>query len=87
MSSERVEKYRDWSNYEIAVKVIEDKIYVAVYFRKSVRLRKPRTLMTVDVNLDNVTLAVFAPSGSMIRLKRFETPLTSGKILTHRIRI
>lgn len=85
MSSERVEKYRDWSNYEIAVKVAEDRIYVAVYFRKSVKLRKPGTLMTVDVNLDNVTLAVFAPSRSIIGLKRLKPPLRSGKILTHRI--
>lgn len=41
--------------------------------------------MTVDVNLDNVTLAVFAPSGSIIGLKRLKPPLRSGKILTHRI--
>jgi len=39
--------------------------------------------MTVDVNFDNVTLAVFTPSGRIIRLKRFETPLR--KILIHRV--
>ncbi|MEM2477214.1 MAG: zinc ribbon domain-containing protein [Zestosphaera sp.] len=82
-STERIRKYEDWSNYEIAVKVVEDKVYVAVYFKKTVMLRKSRTVMTVDVNFDNVTLAVFTPSGRMVRLKRFETPLR--KILTHRI--
>ncbi|MEM1686699.1 MAG: RNA-guided endonuclease TnpB family protein [Ignisphaera sp.] len=82
-SSERVEKFRSWSNYEIAVKVVEDKVYVSVYFRKIVKLRKPRTIMTVDVNFDNVTLAVFKPSGELLKLKRYKTPLR--KIITHRI--
>ncbi|MEM4532949.1 MAG: IS200/IS605 family accessory protein TnpB-related protein [Desulfurococcaceae archaeon] len=39
--------------------------------------------MTIDVNFDNVTLAVFAPGGELLKLKRFKTPLR--KILTHRI--
>ncbi|MEM0050509.1 MAG: hypothetical protein QXW39_08280 [Candidatus Bathyarchaeia archaeon] len=39
--------------------------------------------MAIDVNFDNVTLAVFTPGGRIIRLKRFETSLR--KILTHRI--
>ncbi|MEM2499378.1 MAG: hypothetical protein QXU30_04450, partial [Sulfolobales archaeon] len=29
-STERIEKFRGWSNYEIAVKVVEDKVYVSV---------------------------------------------------------
>ncbi|MEM1832558.1 MAG: transposase, partial [Desulfurococcaceae archaeon] len=82
-SSERIEKFKGWSNYEIAVKVVGDKVYVAVYFRRAVEPRRTRTVMTVDVNFDNVTLAVFTPSGRIIRLKRLETPLR--KILTHRI--
>ncbi|MEM1970042.1 MAG: hypothetical protein QW422_04220, partial [Sulfolobales archaeon] len=45
-STERVEKFRGWSNYEIAVKVVEDEVYVAVYFKKTVKFRKPRTVMT-----------------------------------------
>ncbi|MEM4984429.1 MAG: IS200/IS605 family accessory protein TnpB-related protein, partial [Sulfolobales archaeon] len=82
-STERVEKYKEWSNYEIAVKVVEDKVYVAVYFRRAVKPRRTRTVMTIDVNFDNVTLAVFALSGELLKLKRFKTPLR--KILTHRI--
>ncbi|MEM4615012.1 MAG: hypothetical protein QXN25_05405, partial [Desulfurococcaceae archaeon] len=58
------EKYRDWSSYEIAVKVVEDKVYVSVYFGQIVKPRKTRTIATIDVNFDNVTLAVFAPGGS-----------------------
>ncbi|MEM4592897.1 MAG: IS200/IS605 family accessory protein TnpB-related protein, partial [Sulfolobales archaeon] len=82
-SNERVEKFRGWSNYELAVKVVEDEVYVAVYFRKTVEPRETRTVMTVDVNFDNVTLAVFTPSGELLKLKRFKTLLR--KILTHRI--
>ncbi|MEM4814771.1 MAG: zinc ribbon domain-containing protein [Ignisphaera sp.] len=82
-SIDRIEKYKEWSNYEIAVKVVEDKVYVSVYFRKTVKSRRTRTVMTIDVNFDNVTLAVFTHSGRILRLKRFETPLR--KILTHRI--
>ncbi|MEM1830690.1 MAG: zinc ribbon domain-containing protein [Desulfurococcaceae archaeon] len=78
-----MEKHGGWSNYEIAVKVIENEVYVSVYFRRSVKLRKPGAVMAVGVNFDNVTLAVFTPSRVMIRLKRFETPLR--KILTHRV--
>ncbi|MEM2077615.1 MAG: zinc ribbon domain-containing protein [Sulfolobales archaeon] len=82
-STERVEKFRGWSNYEIAVKVVEDEVYVAVYFKKTVKFRKPRTVMTADVNFDNATLAVFAPSGKLLKLKRYRTPLK--RMLTHRI--
>ncbi|MEM0066420.1 MAG: zinc ribbon domain-containing protein [Sulfolobales archaeon] len=82
-STERIEKYKKWSNYEIAVKVVEDEVYVAVYFRKTVKSRRTRTVMTIDVNFDNVTLAVFALSGELLKLKRFKTPLK--RMLTHRI--
>ncbi|MEM2006942.1 MAG: zinc ribbon domain-containing protein [Sulfolobales archaeon] len=57
--------------------------YVAVYFRKTVKPRRTRTVMTIDVNFDNVTLAVFALSGELLKLKRFKTPLR--RMLTHRI--
>ncbi|MEM1623325.1 MAG: hypothetical protein QW543_04220 [Sulfolobales archaeon] len=82
-STERVEKFRGWSNYEIAVKVVEDNVYVSVYFRRAVEPRRTRTVVTIDVNFDNATLAVFALSGKLLKLKRFKTPLR--KILTHRI--
>ncbi|MEM4938976.1 MAG: IS200/IS605 family accessory protein TnpB-related protein, partial [Sulfolobales archaeon] len=82
-SNERVGKFRGWSNYEIAVKVVEDDVYVSVYFRRVVKLRKTRTVMAIDVNFNNITLAIFTHSGEMIRLKRLETPLR--KVLTHRI--
>ncbi|MEM1750319.1 MAG: RNA-guided endonuclease TnpB family protein [Desulfurococcaceae archaeon] len=82
-SSKRVKKFRGWDNYEITVKAIKDKIYVSIYFRRSVKPRKTRTVMAVDINFDNITLAVFTLSRVMIRLKRFETSLR--RILTHRI--
>ncbi|MEM3988680.1 MAG: hypothetical protein QXZ22_08830 [Sulfolobales archaeon] len=56
-STERIEKFRGWSNYEIAVKVVEDEVYVSIYFRKTVKPRRTRTVMAIDVNFDNVTLA------------------------------
>ncbi|MEM2413800.1 MAG: zinc ribbon domain-containing protein [Sulfolobales archaeon] len=82
-STERIEKFRGWSNYEIAVKVVEDEVYVAVYFRRAVKPRRTRTVMAIDVNFDNVTLAVFALSGELLKLKRYKTPLK--RMLTHRI--
>jgi hypothetical protein len=39
--------------------------------------------MAIDLNFDNVTIAVFALSGRLARLKRFKTP--HRKVLTHRI--
>ncbi|MEM4505781.1 MAG: RNA-guided endonuclease TnpB family protein [Ignisphaera sp.] len=82
-STERIRKYEDWSNYEISVKVVENGIYVSIYFRRTVEPRRTRTVMTIDMNFDNITLAVFTSSGKMVKLKRFETPLR--RILTHRI--
>ncbi|MEM4698708.1 MAG: hypothetical protein QW446_04975 [Acidilobaceae archaeon] len=63
VSSVRVRKFKEWSNYELAVSITDSRVYVSVYFRKTVMLRKPRTVMTVDVNFDNITLAVFKPDG------------------------
>ncbi|MEM4827498.1 MAG: hypothetical protein QXK07_05600 [Desulfurococcaceae archaeon] len=82
-SSERTEKFKGWSNYELAVKVVGDEVYVAIYFRRTVEPRRTRTVMTVDVNFDNVTLAVFTSSGGLLKLKRYRTPLR--RMLTHRI--
>ncbi|MEM4831494.1 MAG: zinc ribbon domain-containing protein [Sulfolobales archaeon] len=59
------------------------RVYVSVYFRRAIEPRRTRTVMTIDVNFDNATLAVFALSGKLLKLKRYETPLR--KILTHRI--
>ncbi|MEM1668614.1 MAG: zinc ribbon domain-containing protein [Thermofilaceae archaeon] len=82
-STKRIEKFRGWSNYEIAVKIVENEVYVAVYFRRAVKPRRTRTIMTIDVNFDNATLAVFTSSGKLLKLKRYETPLR--RMLTHRI--
>jgi len=82
-STERVEKFRAWSNYELSVTVKDGNVFVSVYFRKVVELRKPRTIVTVDVNLDNITLAIFTLGGKLLKVKRYKTPLR--KILTHRI--
>jgi putative transposase len=82
-SRERVERFRGWSNYELVVKYEDGEFWVSVYFRRVVRTVKPRTVMTIDLNFDNVTLAVFTLSGRLIRLKRFKTP--HRRVLTHRI--
>jgi len=82
-SRERVEKFRNWSNYELVVKYSKGEFWVSIYFKKSIRSAKPRTVMTIDLNFDNLTLAVFTLNGRLVRLKRFKTPLR--KILTHRI--
>jgi len=80
---ERVEKFRNWSNYELVVKYENGELWVSVYFKKAVKPAKPKTIMAIDLNFDNLTLAVFTLNGRLIRLKRFKTILR--KILTHRI--
>jgi putative transposase len=82
-SRERVEKFRGWSNYELVVKYDKGEFWVSVYFKRSVRIVEPKTVMAIDLNFDNVTLAVFALSGRLLRLKRFKTP--HRRILTHRV--
>jgi len=54
-----------------------------VYFRRSIKPLKPKTVMAVDLNFDNVTIALFALDGRLTGLKRFKTP--HRKILTHKI--
>jgi len=79
----RVEKFRSWSNYELVVKYDGKGFWVAIYFKKTVKPVKPKTVMAIDVNFDNLTLAVFTLDGRVVKLKRFKTPFR--KILTHRI--
>jgi putative transposase len=80
---ERVEKYRGWRNYGLMIKYDGSEFWVSIYFKRIVRLIKPRTIMAIDLNLDNITLAVFSLDGRLLKLKRFKTP--HRKILTHRI--
>lgn len=80
---ERMKKFIDWRNYELAVKFDGKDYWVSIYFKKAVQLRKPRTLIAIDINFDNVTLAVFSKSGRVLKVKRFKTPLR--RILAHRI--
>jgi len=82
-SRERVEKYRNWGNYELVVKYDGEGFWVLVYFKKTVKSVKPKNIMAIDLNFDNLTLAVFTFNGILIRLKRFRILLR--KILTHRI--
>ena len=82
-SKERVERFRGWSNYELVVRYDGESFWVSVYFRKTVRTVKPRTVMAIDLNFDNVTLAVFTLDGKLIRLKRFKPP--HRRVLTHRM--
>jgi putative transposase len=82
-SRDRVEKFKGWSNYEIVVKYEGGEFWVSVYFRRAIKPLKPRTVMAIDLNFDNITLAIFSLSGKLIKLKRFKTP--HREILTHRI--
>jgi putative transposase len=82
-SSERVEKFRGWGNYEVVVKYDGSGFWVSIYFRRAVKAVKPRTVMAIDLNFDNITIAVFSFNGRLAKLKRFKTPLR--KVLTHRI--
>jgi putative transposase len=82
-SRKRIEKFKGWSNYELVVKYEAGEFWVSVYFKRVVKLLKPKTVMAIDLNFDNVTIALFTLSGRLIRLKRFKTP--HREILTHRI--
>jgi putative transposase len=82
-SRNRVEKFRGWSNYELVVKYEDGEFWVSVYFRRAIKPLKPRTVMTIDLNFDNVTIAAFILDDKLAKLKRFKTP--HRKILTHRI--
>jgi putative transposase len=80
---ERVEKFKGWRNYELVVKYDGSEFWVSVYFKRAIKPVKPRTVMAIDLNFDNITLAVVTLDGRLLRLKRFKTP--HRKILTHRI--
>ncbi len=82
-SRERIEKFREWSNYELVVKYVNGEFWVSVYFKRVVKPVKPKTIMAIDLNFDNLTPAAFTLDGKLVKLKRFKTPLR--KILTHRI--
>jgi putative transposase len=57
--------------------------WVSIYFKRVAKPVRPKTVMTIDLNFDNVTLAVLTLDGKLLGLKRFRTP--HRKILTHRI--
>jgi len=82
-SRERVEKFRGWGNYELVVKCDGSGFWVSIYFKRVAKAVKPRTVMSIDLNFDNVTLVIFTLNGRLAKLKRFRTPLR--KVLTHRI--
>jgi putative transposase len=82
-SRERVGKFKGWSNYELVVKYEDGEFWVSSYFKRVVKLLKPKTAMAIDLNFDNVTLAVFTLNRRLVKLKRFKTP--HRKLLTHRI--
>jgi putative transposase len=82
-SRERVEKFRGWSNYELVVKYDEGVFWVSIYFKRAVKPLEPRTVMAIDLNFGNVTLAIYTLNGRRVRLKKHNTP--HKKILTHKI--
>jgi len=83
ISRDRVEKFRGWSNYEIVVKYEDGEFWISVYFRRAIKPVKPRTIVAIDLNFDNVTIVVVTLDGRLVKLKRFKTP--HRKILTHKI--
>ena len=83
VSEERIKKYASWRNYELVIKFDGENYWVSIYFKKAVKLRGYRTVMAIDINFDNVTLAVFSRNSKVLRVKRFTTPLR--RILIHRI--
>ena len=80
---ERIRRFIGWRNYELAIKFDGKRFWVSIYFKKVVGVKKSKTIMAVDVNFDNVTLAIFSMSGRLLKAKRFGTPLR--KLLAHRI--
>jgi putative transposase len=82
-SKERVEKFKGWGNYELVVKYDGGGFWVSIYFKRTIKPLKPRTVVAVDLNFDNITLAVLTLDGRLVKLKRFKTP--HRKVLTHRI--
>ena len=80
---ERIERFLGWRNYEIVIKFDGKSYWVSIYFKKVINIKKNKTIMAIDINFDNVTLAIFSKSGKLLKVKRFKTPLR--KILTHRI--
>jgi putative transposase len=80
---ERVEKFRSWSNYELVVKYDEGVFWVSIYFKRIVKSLNSRTVMAIDLNFGNVTLAIYTLDGRRVRLKKHKTP--HKKILTHKI--
>ena len=82
-SRERVEKFRSWSNYELVVKYDGKSFWVSIYFKRIVKSLNPRTVMAIDLNFGNVTLAIYTLDGRRVRLKKLNTP--HKKILTRKI--
>jgi putative transposase len=82
---ERVEKFRGWGNYELVMKYDGSGFWVSIYFRRAIKPKplKPRTVMAIDLNFDNITIATLTSNGRLVKLKRFKTP--HRKVLTHRI--
>jgi putative transposase len=82
-SRERIEKFRGWSNYELVVKYDDKRFWVSIYFKRIVKSLNSRTVMAIDLNFGNVTLAIYTLDGRRVRLKKLNTP--HKKILTHKI--
>lgn len=82
---ERARKFLSWRNYELVAKYDSGRYWVSICFRKTAKLRAPKTVTTIDINFDNVMLAVFSRTGRLLRIKRFETLFS--EVLTHKIRI
>ena len=79
---ERFMKYMDWKNYELTVKYDGLRFWICIEFRREIKQYNARSILAVDVNFDNVTIAI-RKGKRIIKIKRFAFPLR--KALTHKI--
>ncbi|WP_052833768.1 IS200/IS605 family accessory protein TnpB-related protein [Staphylothermus marinus] len=58
----------DWNLKEILVSFRNNNIWVYLVFEKQVVFRKPRTLMGVDINFDNITYTILDRNGKLVTM-------------------
>ncbi len=79
----RVRKFEGWKFYNCVLRFCCGKLFLHIMFRKVVKLGKPKTVLAVDPNFRNFTVAIMNRKGRILRIKRYENPLP--RALTLRI--
>ena len=81
-----LDKYfsNSWKLKEILVSYREGTVWIYLTFKKEVRLRKPKTVMGVDINFNNVTYTIIDMNSNLVTIGTI--PLNGlKKALTHKI--